>query len=127
LFVMRGGKLVEVGNNSSPLDPVAPFVQDDTLDKPIRFLASDKAEFYDSKSAYLRRVKAEGLSVVGNDLISQRPHSTPTDRITEEKILDRIEKAESILNDPSKYRARQEENIRRLERRAQLLGRRLDE
>lgn len=125
LFVMRGDRLVELGNQSSPSDPVAPFVQDDTID-PIRFIASDKTEIYDSKSAYLRRVKEEGLSIVGNDLLSRVPRHVRDD-FNEEKIIDKIHKAEAIYSDPAKYRERQNENIERLERRAKLLGERLRE
>lgn len=133
LYVMRNGKLVEVGAPSeSQKEPVAPYVQDDTLKQPLRFLGGtqeDKEgfiqpEFYDSKSAYLRRVKEEGLSVVGNDLLSRVPRHV-RDTFTEEKILDKLQKAEAIYSDPAKYRERQNENRERLDRRNKLLGDRL--
>lgn len=132
-YVMRNGKLVELGAETREVgDPVAPYVQDDTLKQPLQFLAGTKEdadgfikpEFYDSKSAYMRRVKEEGLSVVGNDLLSRVPRHIK-DNFTEQKILDRIEKAEAIYSDPAKRRERENINMMRLERREKLLGERL--
>lgn len=77
-------------------------------------------EILESKSAWNRVNRERGLTVVGNDLQSERKQELK-EKITEDLILDRIEKAESIYFDPSKMRAREEENYRRIERAEKLL------
>lgn len=118
--LIRNGKYIAATELSdASLEPTnsAPFIHDDTM-PPLRNLANSK--IYDSRSAYLRDCKAMGLEVVGNDLMSKQKHQVK-ERITEEVILDKIQKAESIISDPSKMRARQEENYRRLERHKELI------
>lgn len=117
LYVVRDGKIVEL-TASAPGEVSAPFVQQDTMD-PLRHPISGR--IYDSKSEYMKETRAHGCEVVGNELLSQKPRRTK-EVITEKVVLDRIERAEAILNDPSKYRARVEENYRRLERREKYLG-----
>jgi len=117
IYAYRDGKIVEIGASSTG-QVAAPFVQQDTME-PLRHPISGK--IYDSKSEYMRETRAHGCEVVGNDLLSNKPRKTK-EVITESMVLDRIERAESILNDPSKYRARVEENYRRLERREKLIN-----
>jgi hypothetical protein len=105
--------------DNTPSTAVAPAVHQDTLKQPIRDLVTGK--MHDSTSAYLREVRSRGDEVVGNDLMSRRPQQLK-EHITESMVMDRIERAESIQADPAKFRARQNENLERLERRKKLLG-----
>lgn len=105
--------------DDSPTVPVAPAVHQDTLSRPIRDLVTGK--MHDSASTYKREVKARGDEIVGNDLLSRKPQVLQ-ERITDAVVMDRIERAEAIQADPTKFRARQNENLERLERRKQLLG-----
>jgi hypothetical protein len=111
------GKMVEV-YNSDRVEVDAPFVQGDTFSTPLKHPVSEK--MFDSKSAYLRETKALGLDVIGNDLLSKKPRQVK-DKITDAVIMDKIEKAESILNDPIKREWRARENQERYER-AKALG-----
>jgi hypothetical protein len=116
-YVFRNGRFVELGKEGQAKDPVAPAVIGDEMD-PIKHPVTE--EIIDSKSKYHRVNKSLGLEVVGNDLLSQRPQHLK-EKITDEVILDRIEKAEAILSDPSKMRAREHENHERLERAEKLM------
>jgi len=119
--IVRDGKYYDLEKGESPEKEEirsSAYVQDDTM-SPLKHLVSGK--IFDSKSAYLKECKKLGLDVIGNDLLSKENQARP-DKITDSLILDKIEKAESIYNDPTKYRARQEENFRRLERRGELIN-----
>ena len=111
------GKMVEV-YNSERVEVDAPYVIQDTLRDPLWHPVTEK--IYDSTSAYMRDTKALGLDVVGNDLLSKRPRQVK-DKITDAVIMDKIEKAESIVNDPIKREWRARENEARYER-AKKLG-----
>jgi hypothetical protein len=78
-------------------------------------------EIVDSKSNYARINKRLGLEVVGNEKLSERKDSRP-DTFTDAKILDGIYRAEAIMADPSKLRARQNENRERLYRAERLVN-----
>jgi hypothetical protein len=110
--LIRNGKYITAQRVTESHSNSAPFIHDDSM-PPLRHLVS--GQIFDSKSAYLRECDRLGLQVVGNDLLSKEKHQVK-ERVTEQVILDKIEKAESICSDPSKLRARQEENFRRLER-----------
>lgn len=105
--------------DDAPAIPVAPAVHQDTLSRPIRDLVTGK--MHDSASTYKREVRARGDEIVGNDLLSKKPQVLK-EHITEAMVMDRIERAEAIASDPAKFRARQNENLARIERRKQLLG-----
>lgn len=115
----RDGEFVEIGKSDFG-DSVTPYVHDDSMPE-LKHLVS--GEIFNSKSAYRERNRELGLSVVGNDLLSKKPRNLP-DKIDEKLVLDKIERAEAICSDPEKFRARQNENIERLERRGKLLGNR---
>lgn len=117
-YVFKDGKVHELGIEQ-PRQVNAPYVQGDTLGRPLRHMVSGK--MFDSKSELRRENDRTGCIEVGTERLSEKKHST-REIITEKLVLDRIEKAESILNDPSKYRARVEENHRRLERMEKLLN-----
>lgn len=110
VYRMLDGQLAEYTKEPS-VDPKAPFspIQDtmDAIKHPVT------EEFVDSKSKYRKINKSLGLEVVGNDLLSAKPHN-PKDRITDAVIMDKIERAEAIVNDPSKFRAFKEQEQRRL-------------
>jgi len=119
--IIRNGKYYNLEKGESPEKEEigsSAYVQDDTM-SPLKHLVSGK--MFDSKSAYIKECKKLGLNIIGNDLLSKENQARP-DKITDSMILDKIEKAESIYNDPTKYRARQEENFRRLERRGELIN-----
>lgn len=116
LYVMRDLKLVEVGGDIQPSQ--TPFIHDDSM-PPLRHLVSGKV--FDSKAQYLAECRKHNVSVVGNDLLSKQKHELP-DRLTDAKVMDAVHKAESIMSDPSKLRARMNENLAILERRERLLN-----
>lgn len=80
-------------------------------------------QVFESKSAYLRAVKADGLTVVGNDLLSRKAH-TPTDIITEEKVMDAIHKTEAIMSDPARRNELRYKNERILDEYKKTMGNR---
>lgn len=88
------------------------YVQDDTM-APLAHPVT--REMYDSRGKYIKDTRRMGLTICGNELQSQRKR-TLQNKITDEVVLDRIHKAESIYNDPTKYRARINENLERLDR-----------
>lgn len=89
------------------------FVQQDTLKQELRHPVT--GVIMNSLSAWNRVNKELGLECVGNDLLSKKKR-TVQDKVTDEMILDRIEKAESILSDPAKKRAYDNQQLERLER-----------
>lgn len=123
LFKFINGKLTKVYDSEIELEDYdllgvkgnkSAYVHtDEIIGRPLKNMVTGK--LYTSKSKYIKDVKALGLEIVGNDKLSQRKH-TPRQTLTDEMILDRIQRAESILEDPAKYRARQNENLERLER-----------
>lgn len=102
------------------IEPEPFYVHQDTLEKPLKHPVTGK--IYDSRSEYEKDTRKMGLEIVGEDKLSQRP-TRRHDSLTEEKIIDAIHKAESIVGDPTKFRARMNENIERLERAEKLLNR----
>ncbi len=74
-----------------------------------------------SKTRWSQINKELKLDVVGNDIPKYR-HRIP-DKITDDLILDKIQKAESIVGDPSKLREFYNRNEERLERRRILIER----
>lgn len=123
-YAMRNGEIVELRKKVELSQPLAPFVQDDTLAKPIKNLVTGK--MYDSASAYKESVKNAGCSIVGNDWVGKTP-GRPTNEIPERVIMDKIEKAESIISDPAKLRAHHNMNLERMERQARAMGSRYNE
>ena len=79
-------------------------VHEDTLSTPLRHPVTGR--IHDSKSAYMKDCAQTGTRVVGNDWVGLEP-TKPKDKITDELIMDRIHKAESIHRDPAKARERQ--------------------
>lgn len=75
-------------------------------------------KMYDSKSEYIKECNRLGLEIIGNELLSEKGSKVHNlkDPLTDEVIIDKIHKAESIFDDPTKLRARQNENLERLER-----------
>lgn len=110
---MRDGECVEIGERR-PQSTDAPFVQNDTLEKPLRDLVTGK--MYDSKSALLSAYKARGSRVVGNDWVNSEPKNEVPDRITEEKILEATEKALAIETNPDRRREKRSQERIELER-----------
>ncbi len=90
-WVYRNGELVEKGG---PLD-VRPPVQRSSL--PCPMVMSDAmpacehvdGNFYDSKSAYRRVTKANGLIEVGNE----KPKPRPRPKVNDQAISDAVDKA----------------------------------
>jgi hypothetical protein len=118
--LIRDGKFLNEDEISefSVKQPVAPNVIDDTM-APLRHLVT--GEVFESKSAFRRVTKMMGLEEVGNDLLSKRKQKVP-DLLSEERVNRAIERAEAICSDPTKYRARQEQNEAVWHRRESLLN-----
>lgn len=93
------------------------FIQQDTID-PIRHMVSGK--IFDSRSAYLKECERTNTKVVGNDWVGGVKHDLP-DKLTEERIVDAMDFAESTVGDSSKLRAFHNQNLEILERREKLL------
>lgn len=96
------------------------FVHQDSFKPGMRLRHPVTGELVDSHTRWNQINKAENLTCVGNDLLSKRPGTGP-EKITEEVILDRISKAESICSDPAKRRAYDNMNMELAERNARLL------
>jgi len=111
-----GEKMVEI-SSEGPFVSESPFVLQDSME-PIASMIT--GETFDSRSQYMRHVKANGCEIVGNDLLSNKPRKLK-DNVTEEKVLDALYKAESVLSDPSKRREMQARNERLFEMREKLL------
>ncbi len=107
-------------DESAP-EPVAPFIHQDSFKPGMRLRHPVTDELVDSKSRWAAINKAEGLTCVGNDLLSKRRGRGP-EKLTEEVILDRIHRAEAIQSDPSKLRAARERNFELQERNRRLLN-----
>ena len=95
------------------------FVHQDTMKKALRHPVT--GELVDSMTRWNRINKEQGLECVGNDLLSNRKPELK-DRITDELILDRIDKAESILRDPTKRRDYENMQRERTERHLKTVG-----
>lgn len=115
LYVWREGKFIELGGEVTEAKSAS--VHQDTIG-PLKHPVTGK--IYESKSAYLRDLKRDGLTVVGNDLLSKKKQVI-ADRVTEEMIMDKIERAESIVSDPFKLSQERNRNLQLLEQRERLL------
>lgn len=76
-------------------------------------------EVINSKTKWAQVNRDHGLEVVGNDIPKYRHQIR--DRITDDVILDRIQRAEAIYSDPAKLREAYNRNQERLERRKILI------
>lgn len=115
-WVWRNGHFIEVGAEAQNNETHA--VHQDSME-PLKHPVT--GEIVDSKTRWNQINKERRLEVVGNDLLSKQPRSIP-DRLTEERIRDAMEKAESIVSDPAKLRAKRNENEALLERNKRLLN-----
>lgn len=115
LYVWRDGKFIELGREVA--ESKSASVHQDTI-TALKHPVTGKV--YESKSAYLKDLKRDGLSVVGNDLLSKKKQVI-ADRVTEEMIMDKIERAESIVSDPFKLSQERSRNLQLLEQRERLL------
>jgi hypothetical protein len=117
-YKWNGSEMVEIYNDGLA-NSVTPAVHQDTMDALRSPLTG---EVFESKGQYLRHVKSRGCDVVGNDLLSGAKRNLK-DTITDDKIFDAMDKAESILRNPDKMREYVGRNNELLEMRAKLLGR----
>lgn len=111
----ESGKLIQVSGETQ--ESKSAFVHEDTI-SPLRNLVTGK--YYNSKSKYIKDCKALGLQIVGNDLLSKQKDQRK-ENITETKVLNAIEKAESICNDPYKLNQHRNRNLMLMERNERLL------
>jgi hypothetical protein len=96
-----------------PKEGVAPAVHQDTLAQPLRHMVT--GEITDSRSRLEQLNRQTGVTCVGTEKLSEKRHSVP-DRLTDDRILDGVERALAVSSDPSKLRARVHENQERMER-----------
>jgi hypothetical protein len=118
LYAFRDGLLIDVSGAPLPPCGASAFIQDDTM-APLRHPVTSK--YYDSKSEYIRDTKRMGMEIMGEEKHSEKPQILQ-ETITEPLIMDRIERAEAIVSDPAKFRARLMENQERLARRERYLN-----
>lgn len=116
LYRVIDGEVVELGGGEINANQSAIIIGDaiEGLKHPVT------GKVFDSLSAYMKENKRLGLEVVGNDLLSKKKRMMQ-DKITESVIMDRTERAEAILSDPSKRREFYNRNERALETRERLL------
>lgn len=115
VYVFRSGKCVEVGK-ASPTELHS--VHQDTM-APLRHPKT--GEMIESRTQWNAINSKYKLECVGNDLLSNHKHEIK-EHITEERILDAYDKAESILSDPYKYNQHTNQNMARYERNQRLLS-----
>lgn len=113
------GEILEEIGVAKSSEPVAPYVHDDTLAKPLRNLVT--GTIHTSKSAYLAEVRKTGHQVVGNDWVGNMTKHDIRDKITDNIVIDRTHKAEAILSDPSRRRAHINRNLELNERHEKFL------
>lgn len=113
LYVKIDGKYQWVDLDEKPTEQAAPAVRADTLLSPIKHPVTGK--MYDSVSAYEKDCRAQGFEIVGNEKLSQKPRRLK-DKISEEKVMDAIYRAESFHSEPARTRAWRNEQQERLER-----------
>tara|TARA_R110000868_G_scaffold101502_1_gene279423 strand:- start:760 stop:1194 length:435 start_codon:yes stop_codon:yes gene_type:complete len=115
LFKVVNGQLVQLGASQAVESEMSPVIVDDTLPVPLRNPAT--GVIYTSRSDYLKSVTAAGCRVVGNDWMNEgAPRNDVKDKITDEKIMDAIHKAEAIEYNPDKRAEKRYQEQRDLER-----------
>lgn len=102
-------------------ESIAPYIHDDTFKKAL--VHPKTGERVDSMTRWNRINKENGLKVVGNDWIGKKSPRGP-EKLTEAQIMDKVEKAEAILSDPSRRNSYYNEQMERSERNQRLLGNR---
>lgn len=115
-WAYRDGKLVEITPEATAK---VHSVRQDTLKAPLRHPVT--GEVTDSTSRYMKITDELGLEVVGNDLLSNKPAKPADKRFTDEMIMDKQEKAESIVSDPTKFREYQNRQHELMERNEKLM------
>lgn len=115
LFRVINGECIEITPEARPETHA---VHEDSIPQGLRHPVTD--EIFDSKAKYLKRTRELGLEVVGDDLLSRRERKVP-DYLTEEKIMDKFEKAEAIVSDPTRLREHHNRNLARFEEQQRLL------
>lgn len=100
-------------NQSGPTESVAAAVHQDTLKQPLRHMVT--GEITDSRSRLAELDRQTGCVCIGTEKLSEQRHQV-RDRLTDERIMDGIARAEAIHDDPSKRRGREYENQERLDR-----------
>jgi hypothetical protein len=115
VYKFVGGSVVEVGEPQASEGEASAFLVDDTLPTPLRNPVT--GVIYTSRSEYVRSVNNAGCRIVGNDWINEGgPRNDVKDKISDEKIMDAIYRAEAIESDPDKRAAKRYEEQRDLER-----------
>jgi hypothetical protein len=109
---------VDVETTAAP-EADAPFVHGDTMETPLMHPVT--GEVTDSLTRWNQINAENNCKVVGNDLFSKRKSRGP-DTLTEDKILDGIERAEAIKSNPDKYSEYMGRQRELLERNERLLG-----
>lgn len=109
---MVDGELTEMGERPPSVE--AHFVHQDTFKTPLRHPKT--GEIVNSMTRWNAINKTHGLRVVGNDWLNEPMRHNVPDRVTDDKIMDAIYKAESIQDNPDKARERTYENQIRYER-----------
>lgn len=77
------------------------FIHQDTILGGLMHPVTGKV--VESMTEWNRINKQHGLECVGNDLLSKRKREVK-DKVTDERLMDAIYKAESIMSDPAKKR-----------------------
>jgi hypothetical protein len=113
----RTYKTDESGKLSEVIEPIgvspevkAAAIHQDTLSPPLRHPVTGR--MHDSKSQYLRDCEQTGTRVVGNDWLGLERVRPADDKVDDQRIMDRIHKAEAILRDPAKRRERNNLSMR---------------
>jgi len=112
-YAFRNGTFEEIYRDTASSEPISAAVHQDTFKTPLRHPKT--GEMVESLSRWNQINKQHNLRVVGNDELNCAPKG-PKDRITDEKIMEAIYKAEAIHSNPDKLKEREHENMLRLEK-----------
>jgi hypothetical protein len=112
VYAIRDGELVELTRSVSEVD--APAVHQDSFKDGLKHPVTGETVYCHSRWNEINRER--GLRVVGNDWVGDGPPKNDIkDRITEERVMDAIEKSISIETDPDKRREKRYREERELE------------
>lgn len=111
------GQLVEAGSDSNSNESFH-SVHGDEMPK-LRHPVT--GEIVQERTKWRKINKELGLQEVGNDLLSGQKHEVK-DHITDEKIIEKVKEAESIMEDPFKRNQWRNMQMELYERNRRLLG-----
>lgn len=115
-WIWRAGEFIEITPEVTSSE--VPAIHQDSM-APLKHPKT--GEIVESRTRWEQINKEHGLQCVGNDLLSNYKR-VPPEHVTEARIRDAMEKAESTWRDSAKMRAWRNEQMALNERNARLLN-----